>query len=110
MIRLAVAIVLATLPLCADQDKDVSLVIRFANGSHEFKVGQVIPLELVFSASTPNIYRFNTASYDRSGRLEMEQFEVTPAGRDPLYSYSHDPMRVFERGSLYSIMPLGKEP
>jgi hypothetical protein len=107
---LAAAIVLATLPLCADQDKDVSLVIRFANGSHEFKVGQVIPLELVFSASTPNIYRFNTASYDRSGRLEMEQFEVTPAGRDPLYSYCHDPMRVFERGSLYSIMPLGKEP
>jgi hypothetical protein len=111
MRRLAVAIALTALPLCASQDDAVSLVIRFANGSNQFKVGQVIPVELAFSTSKPNQYRFNTASYDRSGRLEMEQFEVAPKGRDPLYSYLYDSIDGFiEGGGLYTIIPLDKEP
>jgi len=51
------------------QDQDVSLVIRFAGGANHFKVGEVIPVELSYSASTPGKYSFNTASYDRGGRL-----------------------------------------
>lgn len=70
-------------------DSDASLTIRFAGNSSHFKVGQVIPVELTFRASTPRKYSYNNASYDRSGRLGIEQFDVNPQGRDPLYDYFH---------------------
>jgi hypothetical protein len=74
--------------LCADQqDTAVSLTIRFANGINQFHVGEVIPIELAFSASVDKTYSFETRNYDRSGRLDIEQFYVNPPGRDPLLSY-----------------------
>jgi hypothetical protein len=77
-----VVLVLATSGL-AQLDNGASLTIRFANGTSQFHVGEVIPIELGFSASVPDAYDMNTASYDRSGRLNMEQFHVTPPGGDP---------------------------
>jgi len=92
------------------QDQDVSLVIRFAGGANHFKVGEVIPVELSYSASTPGKYSFNTASYDRGGRLGIEQFVVEPPGRDPLDSYYRDPMQAFMQGGLSSMLPLDAKP
>jgi hypothetical protein len=56
-----------------------------------FRVGEVIPLTLGFTSITPDRYQLNKATYDRSGRMGYESFEVNPqAGtRDPLQLYFH---------------------
>jgi hypothetical protein len=88
----------ATLLLCAStlllapgvfsqQDTAASFTIRFADGINKFRVGEVIPIELAFSASVNETYQMGTATYDRSGRLGTEQFHVSPQGRDPLHNY-----------------------
>ncbi len=106
---IAAALVLAAAPPRARED--VSLTIRFAGGSNHFKVGEVVRLELIFWTTVSGKYKLNTAGYDRSGRLEMERFDMTPKGRDPLYEYYHDSLSgVLEMGGLYSIMPLDKSP
>ena len=65
----------------------VSLTIRFAGGAGQFHVGEVVPIELSFDASLPDTFDLSTRNYDRSGRLNIEQFHVTPSGRDPLADY-----------------------
>lgn len=70
-------------PLFANDDDDrASLTIQFVDGQAMFHVGEVIPIDLAFSASIPDAYEMSTANYDRSGRLNIEQFHVTPARRD----------------------------
>jgi hypothetical protein len=81
-----IALILS-LPLFAQQDSAVSLTISFANGASYFHVGEVIPIELSFKASIPDMYDMEMRNYDRSGRLNLEQFHVTPPGRDPLQRY-----------------------
>src|ERR1700694_2143273 len=71
----------------AQHDSAVTLSIRILDHAASFRVGEVIPLELVFSASGPESYEIGMRNYDRSGRLDIEQFHVTPAGRDPLKDY-----------------------
>jgi len=71
----------------AQPDSGASLTIRFAQGASQFHVGEAIPLELAFTASVADTYDMDTRNYDRSGRLNMEQFHVSPAGRDPLKNY-----------------------
>jgi hypothetical protein len=86
----------------------VSLAIRFAGGTSTFHVGEVIPVELSFTASLPDAYDMDTRNYDRSGRLNMEQFHVTPPGRDPLANYFAN--GVFLGGGLGSSRVLSSEP
>lgn len=64
--------------------QDVRLELRCS--SSRFRVGEAIPLELVFTATTPKRYQLNMAPYDRSGRMSYDAFEVTPrqGTRDPL--------------------------
>ena len=69
------------------QSEAASLTIRFAGGRNAFHVGEVIPIELTFTAALPDTYDLSTRNYDRSGRLNMEEFRVTPPGRDPLAKY-----------------------
>ncbi|MGI4829352.1 MAG: hypothetical protein ACRYFU_14340 [Janthinobacterium lividum] len=54
-----------------------------------FRIGERIPLELSFTSSSVNRYEINLASYDRSGRLHSEQFNVNPTTgwKDPLAAY-----------------------
>lgn len=74
-------------PLGAQQDAGASLTISFMNGTTSFHVGEVIPVELSFRAYIPDLYTLDTRNYDRSGRLDVEQFHVSPPGRDPLENY-----------------------
>ncbi|MFZ1035438.1 MAG: hypothetical protein WAN72_25885 [Candidatus Acidiferrales bacterium] len=57
--------------------------------SSQYYAGEVIPLDLAFSASVPKRYEINNATYDRRGRMEYEQFIVEPkdAAHDPLSVY-----------------------
>ncbi len=83
----ALTVLVSVLSLHAQQDSGVSLTIRFVDGANRFHVGEVIPIELSFRAMFPDMYDMESRNYDRSGRLNIEQFHVTPPGRDPLQSY-----------------------
>ena len=96
------------LPLFAQTDHAVSLTAHFVVGRTQFHVGEVIPLELAFSASVPDTYDLDTRNYDRSGRLNIEQFHVTPPGRDPLHNYYAT--GAFIGGGLGSSRVLTNEP
>lgn len=113
-LRLAPSIILALccalLPAQDAPDSAVSLTIRFASGTSQFHVGEAIPIELSFSATAPRTFELNTRSYDRSGRLDLENFHVSPEGRDPLYNYFVGGVnRVFAGGGLYNIVYLGPD-
>lgn len=86
-LRLTLTALMFALPLYAQQDSGASLTIRFADGTSRFHVGEVISIELSFQASISGAYDVEMRNYDRSGRLNMEQFHVTPPGRDPLRNY-----------------------
>src|SRR6266851_2191948 len=90
------------------QTEAASLTIRFAGGMTTFHVGEIIPIELSFTASLPDTYDMSNRNYDRSGRLDMEQFHVTPSGRDPLANYYAN--GVFMGGGLGSSRILSDEP
>lgn len=89
------------------QLNDASFTIRFPQPATQFHVGEVIPIELLFSSSTPDTYSMSTRSYDRSGRLDEEQFHVTPEGRDPLHRYYE--FGMFMGGGLGSFLTLTSE-
>ncbi len=89
---------------------DVSVELRVGGGRTRFFQGEVIPLELAFSSSTPERYRFNGATYDRSGRMEIERFHLEPAAGavDPLRDYFAS--GIFLGGGLRMEGLLGEEP
>jgi hypothetical protein len=90
---LALTALLLVPPSYPQEDSGASLTIRFANGTSLFRVGEIIPVELSFQASGPGAYDMEMRNYDRSGRLNIEQFHVTPPGRDPLQAYyANSPM------------------
>jgi|GEM_PF-3051141 len=110
-LKLAAGLLLLALSSFGRQDTEASLTIQFVGGSSSFQIGQVIPIYLSFRASAGETYLFSTSSYDRSGRLNSERFEVSPAGRDPLHNYYHDPLSgPFMMGGLFSVVYLRKEP
>src|ERR1700755_490937 len=90
------------------QLNEASLTIRFPQPVSQFHVGEIIPIDLLFSSSTPNTFTMSTRSYDRSGRLDLEKFHVTPEGRDPLHNYYEFGPTMF--GGLGSIATLTSEP
>lgn len=96
------------LPLLAQDENGVSLTIRFVDGTSQFHVGEIIPVELSFRASTPGTYDIELRNYDRSGRLSIEGFHVTPPGRDPLERYYST--GAFMGGGLGSSRELTSEP
>src|SRR5260370_22413497 len=90
------------------QGEAASLTIHFAGGTSTFHAGEVIPIELSFAASLPDDYDMDTRNYDRSGRLNLEQFHVTPPGRDPLANYYAN--GAFMGGGLGGSRVLSAEP
>ena len=53
---LILAIAVLGFPLVAQEPSDLQVQLRSATGSNRFQVGQIIPLEALFSSSTPNRY------------------------------------------------------
>ena len=107
-LRLALAALILASPLFAQNESGVSLTIRFADGTSRFHVGEIIPLELSFHASIPDMYDMEMRNYDRSGRLNIEGFHVTPPGRDPLEHYYSS--GAFMGGGLGGARQLSSEP
>lgn len=65
------------------------LQLQLSTNATVYRQGELIPLELSFTSKLSNRYQINMASYDRSGRMNYEQFSVVPAEgtSDPLFVY-----------------------
>jgi len=86
--------------------KDISFTIRLAGDKKQFRQGEVIPLELSFASSLAKTYRMDAATYDRSGRLDMDKFHIEPESGfvDPMYDHFHSG-GVFIGGGLRGVPP-----
>ena len=107
-LRLIFAALILASPLLAQNESSASLTIRFADGISRFHVGEIIPLELSFKASIPGTHDIEMRNYDRSGRLNIEAFHVSPPGRDPLERYYST--GAFMGGGLGGARELSSEP
>jgi hypothetical protein len=71
----------------AQRDSGATVSIRFADGKSSFHMGEIISIELSFSASDSNTYFIGTTNYDGGGQSDVDNFRVTPPGRSPLERY-----------------------
>jgi hypothetical protein len=93
----------------------LSLHIRTESGSTDFGIGEPITLVLEFSdqdgarqdgaGEDGARYDFDSRTYDRSGRLEIDRIRVAPAERveDPLHDYYHAMGLGFAGGGLSRV-------
>jgi hypothetical protein len=90
---------------------DSGVRLTLSSSSAEFYSGEVIPLDLAFTSASPKRYQINLARYDRSGRMNYEQFNVEPAEatRDPLRLYFSSIM-AFLGGGLTNFAFLAPSP
>ena len=67
----------------------LSFMIRLAGARREFRQGEVIRLEMSFSSSLPKKYEMSLQTWDRSGRLRLDEFHIDPADgfSDPMYDH-----------------------
>lgn len=88
----------------------VTLTIRFMDGRTQFRPGETLPLELLFDSSVPKRFVVDGATYDRGGRLTIDDFAVEPndAVRDPLLDYFA--LGGGSLGGLRSMGVLGEKP
>src|SRR5437016_14019459 len=69
--------------------EDISFTLALENGKSKFKQGEIVRLVLSFASSSPKTYRMDGATYDRSGRLQIDRFHLDPEEgiTDPLFDY-----------------------
>ena len=67
----------------------VTLTVRFADGRSQFRPGEALPIELEFDSRVPKRFVVDGATYDRGGRLTIDEFLIEPndAVTDPLLDY-----------------------
>jgi hypothetical protein len=63
--------------------------LRLSTNSSVYRQGELIPLDLAFTAETPNRYRLDLSVYDRNGRSGTDKFVIDPSegSEDPLEAY-----------------------
>jgi len=86
------------------------LKVRTADGGSTYRIGERIRLKLSFTSAEARRYEINEASYDRSGRMGYESFQVLPAKgwSDPLQDYFQN--RVLFGGGLTNFSALTTAP
>lgn len=78
-----------------DETEGPQVELRVSTSTATFYLGEVIPLDLAFSSTTPKRYQINLARYDRSGRMDYEQFNVEPKdGTRDRYIFTSTPTQV----------------
>ena len=67
----------------------VTLTLRLPDARHQFRPGQIIPIELEFDSATPKRFAVDGATYDRSGRLTIDEFAIDRIDdvSDPMLDY-----------------------
>ena len=86
-----------------------TVTVRLPTGKATYRIGEEIPLELEFRGTAGNDYYFSTETYDSSGRMTTERYEMTPPGGfvDPLSDLFVDGSFV---GGLRTTHPLDGTP
>jgi hypothetical protein len=90
LLFVAIAVVRSGAQSAPPVDRKIVLQVSIATNQGEFHIGETIPLQLSFSSAVKDHYQVNMAQHDRSGRMNYEQFEVSPANgaADPLPTYT----------------------
>jgi hypothetical protein len=98
--------------LIAKNPEGLTFTLKLRDSGTQFHVGETISLELGFASSLPETYVFDNASYDRSGRLQIDSFILDCADgvADPLYDYYHKSLGFFMGGGLRGIGALSTKP
>jgi hypothetical protein len=89
----------------------VTLTVRIAGDHHQFRPGEIVPIELEFSSGIPHRFVVDGATGDRSGRLTIDQFHIDPidAVTDPMLDY-FAPMNGIAGGGFRMKGVLGDRP
>jgi len=87
---------------------DAKVTIAVPDGRTSFREGEIIPLSLSFTSTVDKRYWADNRNYDRSGRLNIENYCVEPTARDPLADYFRT--GTFMGGGLGSEQQLSKKP
>jgi hypothetical protein len=87
------------------------LELHLSSSKSTYQQGELIPLDLSFTSKIPNRYQLNLATYDRSGRMGYEKFEIEPAEgtTDPLLVYFKS-FNGFMIGGLTNFQALSEAP
>ena len=95
-----------------EMPQDISCELRLASKTHSFHQGEMIPIELGISSSTPDRYEHDGADYDRSGRLSIDSFVVDRKSDavDPLDDYFNRGYALFQSGGLRYFGALVQQP
>ena len=106
LLFVAIAVVRTGAQSAPPVDPKIVLQVSIATNQREFHIGETIPLQLSFSSTVKDHYQVNMAQYDRSGRMNYEHFEVSPANGavDPLPTYTGG------MGGLTNFQYLSPEP
>ena len=104
------ALTIGCLSALSAQEAKPKLDLRTTTGQTTFHIGERIPLTLTLTGPDNKKYSIDTASYDRSGRLDIDTFAVTPATgwADPLAQYFSN--GLFMGGGLRGSEPLSTKP
>lgn len=89
----------------------VTLTLRLADQRQQFRPGEVIPVGLEFSSATAKRFTVDGATYDRSGRLTIDEFVIDRIDdvSDPMLDYFGS-IGGYIGGGIRTMGVLGERP
>lgn len=92
-------------------DSPIRLTLRLTDGRLQFRPGEIIPIELEFSSATRTRFTVDGATYDRSGRLTIDEFVIDRIDdvSDPMLDYFGS-IGGFIGGGIRGMGVLGDKP
>ncbi len=89
----------------------VNLTLRTIGDKKQFKMGEIINLELGFASTLRDTYKLNNGMHDRSGRQEIDSFHLDPQAGvvDPLHDY-FSTGNSHSLGGPFGLLPLEDKP
>jgi len=96
----------------AQNPEGLLFTAAFKNNQKQFHHGETLKLELSFATSKPKTYILDNATYDRSGRLDIDDFVVDREDSvvDPLDDYFNSALFGFIGGGLRGNPELTNKP
>src|SRR5262249_11662868 len=110
-VRIGCVVLMGAALLQIQPQVPVTLTLRLADGRRQFRPGEIMSIELEFDSTTPKRYSVDGATYDRIGRLTIDEFSIDRIDNvsDPMLDYFGS-MRGGLGGGLRSIGVLGEKP
>jgi hypothetical protein len=92
-------------------ESPIRLTLRLTDGRLQFRPGEIIPIDLAFSSATQKRFTVDGATYDRSGRLTVDEFVIDRIDdvSDPMLDYFGS-IGGYIGGGIRSTGVLGDQP